>query len=123
MLGIFRKKPLRSQFYPREERVPLEGQVFIKRIGMVTLRACRGNISKGGLYVEITNHDMERGKKVEIILVKEEGAIRRLTRMMGITIRVDKKGAAFVTYKKEDIHSEKDVKHEEALLQQEFGTL
>jgi len=123
MLGIFRKKSLRTSFFPREDRASIDGDVFIKRTGLSTLRASHGNISEGGLYIEIPNHDLERGKKVEIVLVSKNGSVRRISRLMGIVIRTEDMGAAMVTYKKADMNSKQSLRTEESLLQQEFGEL
>ena len=122
MLGIFRKKPpLRASFFPREERTVIEGDVYVKRIGQSTLRANQGNISQGGLYLQIPEHNLERGKKVEIVLVSKNGSLRRISRMMGIVIRIDPQGAAMVTYIKDDMNSQQELQSEEQLLKQEFG--
>ncbi len=120
MLDKFRKKSLRSSFFPRAKRAPLVGEVYIKRIGQITLRANQGNISEGGLYVVIPGHDLERGKRVEIVIVTKNGSIRHMSRMMGIVIRVDSQGAALVTYKKQELDSPSEVQHEERILKQEF---
>lgn len=121
MLGIFRKKPLRSSFFPREERTNIDGDVYVKRTGLTTLRASEGNISEGGLYVQIPEHDLERGKKVEIVLVSRNGSLRRISRLMGIVIRTDANGAALVTYKKENMNTQQHLQTEEQLLKREFG--
>ncbi len=105
MLGIFRKSKLRSSFYPREERRAIEGEVYIKRPGRELLLATTGNISANGLYVEIFNHDLDKGRKVEIILVKQNGSVKKITKMMGIVVRADQNGAAMVTYKRQDVGS------------------
>lgn len=123
MLGIFRKKTLRTSFFPRKDRTNIDGDVFIKRTGLSTLRANQGNISEGGLYIEVPDHDLERGKKVEIVLVSKNGSVRRISRLMGIVIRTEKMGAAMVTYKKEDMNSKQSLKTEANLLKQEFGEL
>jgi len=123
MLGIFRKKSLRTSFFPREDRSSIDGDVFIKRAGLSTLRASQGNISSGGLYVQIPQHDLERGKKVEIVLVKKSGSVRHISRLMGIVIRTEEKGAAMVTYQKDEMNSQQSLKTEENLLKQEFGEL
>ena len=120
MLGIFRKSKLRTAFFPRNERTKIEGQVYIKRLSKSTVRGNRGNISDGGIYVEIPNHDLEKGRKVEIVLVTNRGTIKRISRMMGIVIRTDEKGAAMVTYKKEDLNSAQDLQREETMLKHEF---
>jgi len=121
MLGIFRKKTLRASFFPRKERTNIDGDVYVKRSGQSTLRANHGNISQGGLYVQIPEHDLERGKKVEIVLVSKNGSLRRISRMMGIVIRVDQQGAAMVTYIKDNMNSQQELQSEEKLLKQEFG--
>jgi hypothetical protein len=122
MLGIFRKKPpLRASFFPREERTIIEGDVYVKRTGLSTLRANQGNISQGGLYLHIPDHNLERGKKVEIVLVSKNGSLRRISRMMGIVIRIDPQGAAMVTYIKDNMNSQQELLSEEQLLKQEFG--
>ena len=87
------------------------------------MQANQGNISEGGLYIQLPGHDVERGKKVEIALVSKNGSIRRITRMMGIVIRADEQGIAMVTYKKEAMNSRQKLLAEEQLLQQEFGEL
>lgn len=121
MLGIFRKKTLRSSFFPRDERAEITGDVYVKRNGFSTLKANQGNMSEGGLYVQIPEHDLERGKKVEIVLVSKNGSLRRISRLMGIVIRTDEQGAAMVTYKKEDMNSQQRLLTEEQLLKKEFG--
>ena len=106
MFGLFKKqkKPkLREKFYPRKDRKKLEGEIYIKRTGHPALRANKGNISDGGLYVELINHDLEKGSKVEIIHVKQQDTVKRMSRMSGIVVRIDQQGAAFVTYKKVEI--------------------
>jgi len=123
MLGLFRKKPLRTSFFPRDERTNIDGDVYIKRIGLSTLRASLGNISDGGLYVQIPGHDLERGKKVEIVLVGKNGTVRKISRLMGIVIRSEEKGVAMVTYKKDSMNSKQDLASEENQLKQEFGEL
>lgn len=121
MLGIFRKSKVRTSFFPRDDRTEIDGEVYIKRAGKATLRGNRGNISKGGLYVEILKHDLEKGKKVEIVLVTQIGSVKRISRMMGIVIRTDEKGAAMVTYKKEDLQTPQELQQEEVMLKEEFG--
>ena len=108
MLRIFRKRPKRASLYPRKERVELNGDVYIKRPGQSILRANQGNICEGGLHIHIPNHGLERGKKVEIVLVSKKGSLRRMSRMMGIIIRGDDKNLAMVTYKKQDLNSQPD---------------
>ena len=121
MLGIFRKKTLRSSFYPREERMVFNGDVYVKRTGLPTLRSSRGNISEGGLYVQIPEHDLQRGKKVEIALVSKNDSLLRISRLMGIIIRTDEQGAAIVTYKKGNMNSQKNLLTEEQQLKREFS--
>jgi len=93
----------------------------VKRIGKTTLKARQGNISEDGLYVQIPEHDLECGKKVEIVLVSKNGSLRRITRLMGIIIRTDEKGIAMVTYKKDNMNSQQSLLTEEQTLKQEFG--
>lgn len=121
MLGIFRKKPLRTSFFPRDDRSGIDGDVYIKREGRPTLRAGQGNISDGGLYLLIPGHDLDRGKKVEIVLVNKNGSVRQISRLMGIVIRTDDNGAAMVTYKKDQMNSKQSLVAEENLLKREFG--
>ena len=112
MLGIFRKTKSYRSYFPRDERTEIEGDVYIKRPGREILRGCSGNISSNGLYVKFFNHDLEKGKKVEIILVKHKGPVKQITRMMGIVIRIDDSGAAMVTYKHKEVT---DLASDEAL--------
>ncbi len=121
MLGIFRKKPLRSSFFPRGERTDIEGDIYVKRTGLSTLRVSEGNISEGGLYIQTPEHDLERGKKVELVLVSKKGSLRRISRMMGIVIRTDEQGVEIVKYKKDNMNSQQKLLAEEKLLKQEFG--
>lgn len=127
MLGLFRKKSqrlaLRTSFFPRDDRIEIEEDVYIKRDGHATLRSRQGNISDGGLYVIIPGHDLERGKKVEIVLVSKNDSISRINRLMGIVIRIDAEGAALVTYKKKEMNTQSSLQLEEQLLEREFGTL
>ena len=81
------------------------------------------NITVGGLYILIPEHDLERGKKVEIVLVSKQGSVRRISRLMGIVIRTEAIGVAMVTYKKDSMNSEQSLETEENLLKQEFGEL
>ncbi len=103
MLGIFSKKTIRSCPFPRYSREEIDCDVYIKRVGKESLRAIRGNISEGGLYIEVEDHDLEKGKKVEIVLEKKQGTVSHISRMMGIIIRIEGNGIALVTYKKEDL--------------------
>ena len=121
MLGIFRKKPLRSSFFPRDERTDIDGDVYVKRIGKSTLKAIQGNICEGGLYVQVPEHDLERGKKIEVVLVSKNGSLRHISRLMGIIIRTDEQGVAMVTYKKDNMNSQQSLLTEEQILKKEFG--
>jgi len=121
MLGIFRKKPTRTSYYPRVERMDIDGDVYVKRVGLPTLRAKGGNISDGGLYIDIPDHELDRGKKVELVLVNKKGSLRRISRLMGIVIRTDEQGIALVTYKKDNMNTQRSLLTEEQLLKQEFG--
>ena len=90
----------------------LSGQVYLP---YVLTRA----ISVKAVY--IPDHNLERGKKVEIVLVSKNGSLRRISRMMGIVIRIDPQGAAMVTYIKDNMNSQQELLSEEQLLKQEFG--
>ena len=89
--------------YPRAPRYPLEGEVLIKRPGKPTLKSRKGNVSEGGLFIELDNHDLSKGRRVELIFVREEGAVRDMERMTGIVIRIDSTGVALVTYKASEL--------------------
>jgi|GEM_PF-3387391 len=123
MLGMFRKKSLRTSFFPRDDRTAIDGDVFIKRVGVPTLRVKSGNISNSGLYLQIPGHDLERGKKVELILVSNHGQVRRISRLMGIVIRIEEGGVAMVTYKKDSMNTKQGLSSVAKLLKQEFGQL
>jgi hypothetical protein len=85
--------------YPRSPRRPLEGEVLIKRPGKPTLKTREGNISDGGLYLNLQDHDLQKGRRVDVIVVRESGSVRDMQRMTGIVIRIDTNGVALVTYK------------------------
>ena len=89
--------------YPRSARYPLDGEVIIKRPGKPALKSKQGNISDGGLFVQLADHDLQKGRRVEVILVRENGTVRDMQRMSGIVIRLDADGVALVTYKSEDL--------------------
>lgn len=112
MLDIFSKKSPQSCPFPRHNREEIDCEVYIKRLGKETLRTVHGNISAGGIYLEIEDHDLEKGKKVEIVLVRREGSVSTVTRMRGIIIRIEGNGIAFVTYKKEDLSSHPSLKQD-----------
>lgn len=84
--------------YPRSPRVPLDGEVIIKRPGKPALKSKHGNVSDGGIYVQLPQHDLQKGRRVEVILVRENGTVRDMQRMSGIVIRIDAEGVALVTY-------------------------
>lgn len=85
--------------YPRSQRRPLDGEVLIKRPGKPTLKARVGNVSDGGLFLNLQNHDLQKGRRVDVIIVRENGSVRDMQRMSGIVIRIDPVGVALVTYK------------------------
>lgn len=85
--------------YPRSPRRQLDGEVIIKRPGKPTLKARQGNISDGGLFLELKDHDLQKGRRVDVIIVRENGTVRDMQRMTGIVIRIDPDGVALVTYK------------------------
>lgn len=84
--------------YPRSPRVPINGEVIIKRPGKPTLKSKQGNVSDGGIFIELAQHDLQKGRRVEVILVRENGTVRDMQRMSGIVIRIDAEGVAMVTY-------------------------
>ena len=57
--------------YPRSPREPIEGEVFIKRPGKPTLKTKQGNYSDGGLFIRLPSHDLQKGRHVEVIMVRE----------------------------------------------------
>ena len=89
--------------YPRSPREPLDGEVIIKRPGKPTLKSKQGNFSDGGLFVKLPSHDLQKGRRVEVIMVRENGTIRDMQRMSGIVIRIDEEGVAMVTYKADQL--------------------
>lgn len=90
--------------YPRSPREPLDGEVIIKRPGKPTLKSKQGNFSEGGLFIELpAEHDLQKGRRVEVIIVRENGTIRDMQRMSGIIIRIDDEGVAMVTYKADQL--------------------
>ncbi len=94
--------------YPRSPRIPIEGEVLIKRPGKPTLKSKEGNMSDGGLYIQLADHDLQKGRRVEVIMVRENGTVRDMQRMSGIVIRLDPEGVAMVTYKSEDLRRRDD---------------
>lgn len=89
--------------YPRSPREPLDGEVIIKRPGKPALKSKQGNVSEGGLFVELPEHDLQKGRRVEVILVRENGTVRDMQRMSGIVIRIDADGVAMVTYRADQL--------------------
>lgn len=89
--------------YPRSPRSPLDGEVIIKRPGKPTLKSKLGNVSDGGLFVELPQHDLQKGRRVEVILVTENGTVRDIQRLSGIVIRIDPDGVAMVTYRADEL--------------------
>jgi len=94
--------------YSRSPREPIDGEVIIKRPGKPTLKTKQGNFSDGGLFVNLTSHDLQKGRRVEVIVVRENGTIRDMQRMSGIVIRIDKEGVAMVTYKADQLRRSSD---------------
>ena len=111
----------RKSFFHRKQRIEILGSVYIKRPGMPTLMGGKGNISASGLYVEVPNHDLEKGRRVEVIAVFEEGNLRLIKRMMGIVVRINEQAVAMVTYKAKDFEVE-GFDHDK-LYKLEFGEL
>ena len=102
--------------YPRSPRRPLEGEeVLIKRPGKPTLKARNGNISDGGLFLYLTDHDLQKGRRVEVIVVREDGSVRDMQRMSGIVIRIDPDGVALVTYKSGELKRQLTAEEEDAI--------
>lgn len=89
--------------YPRSPREPIDGEVIIKRQGKPTLKSRQGNVSDGGLFVKLPQHDLQKGRRVEVIIVRENGTVRDMQRMSGIVIRIDNEGVAMVTYKADQL--------------------
>ena len=89
--------------YPRSPRESIDGEVIIKRPGKPTLKSKLGNVSEGGLFVKLERHDLQKGRRVEVILVRENGTVRDMQRMSGIVIRIDSDGVALVTYKADQL--------------------
>jgi hypothetical protein len=90
--------------YSRSPREPIDGEVIIKRPGKPTLKSKHGNFSDGGLFINLPNsHDLQKGRRVEVIMVRENGTIRDMQRMSGIVIRIDQEGVAMVTYKADQL--------------------
>ena len=90
----------------RSPRLPLQGEVLIKRPGKPTVRCAKGNRSEGGLFLELGTHDLQKGKRVEVILVQEQGSVRELVRMSAIVLRVEASGVALVTYNSSQLKQE-----------------
>ena len=101
--------------YPRSPRRPLDGEVLIKRPGKPTLKSREGNISDGGLFVAIQDHDLQKGRRVDVIVVRESGSVRDMQRLTGIVIRIDPDGVALVTYKAGQLKRQLDEADEQTL--------
>ena len=102
--------------YPRSPRRPIDGEVLIKRPGKPTLKAREGNISDGGLFLSISDHDLQKGRRVDVIIVRENGTVRDMQRMSGIVIRIDPDGVALVTYKSGELKRQLSAQDSEALV-------
>ncbi len=89
--------------YTRSPREHIDGEVIIKRQGKPTLKSRQGNVSDGGLFVKLPQHDLQKGRRVEVIIVRENGTVRDMQRMSGIVIRIDNEGVAMVTYKADQL--------------------
>ena len=89
--------------YPRSPRIDIDGEVIIKRPGKPALKSKQGNVSEGGLYVKLPEHDLQKGRRVEVILVSENGTVRDMQRFSGIVIRIDDQGVAMVTYQADQL--------------------
>ena len=89
--------------YPRVPRKPFDGAVLIKRPGKETIKCRKGNVSDIGLYLEIKDHDLQKGRRVDVIFVSEEGSIKDINRMSGIVLRVDTEGVALMIYQPKEL--------------------
>lgn len=89
--------------YPRNPREPITGEVIIKRTGKPALKSKQGNVSEGGIFIKLPQHDLQKGRRVEVILVRENGTVRDMQRMSGIVIRIDTEGVAMVTYRADEL--------------------
>jgi len=89
--------------YPRSLREPINGEVIIKRPGKPALKSKQGNVSDGGIFIKLPKHDLQKGRRVEVILVRENGTVRDMQRMSGIVIRIDAEGVAMVTYRADQL--------------------
>ena len=101
--------------YPRNPRYPIDGEVLIKRPGKPTLKAREGNISEGGLFIQLDQHDLQKGRKVDIIIVRESGTVRDMQRLTGIVIRIDPKGVAMVTYNSGELKRQREGQNDELI--------
>ena len=108
-----------STDYPRVPRKPLEGAVLIKRPGKETIKCKKGNISDIGIYLELKNHDLQKGRRVDVIFVSDEGSVKDINRMHGIVLRIDSDGVALMVYHpkelrkafKDDVKTSKSTVH------------
>ena len=53
--------------------------------------------------MKLPSHDLQQGRRVEVIMVRENGTVRDMQRMSGIMIRIDEEGVAMVTYKADQL--------------------
>lgn len=105
-----------SPDYPRVPREPLKGAVLIKRPGKETIKCKKGNISDIGIYIELKNHDLQKGRRVDVIFVSDEGSVKDINRMHGIVLRIDPEGVALMVYHPRELRSyiKNDVKSSES---------
>ena len=89
--------------YPRVPRKPFDGVVLIKRPGKETIKCRKGNVSDIGLFLELKHHDLQKGRRVDVIFVSEEGSVKDMNRMNGIVLRVDPEGVAFMIYQPKEL--------------------
>ena len=101
--------------FPRSPRRPLDGEVIIKRPGKPTLKSRQGNISDSGLFLNLEDHDLQKGRRVDVIIVRENGTVRDMQRMTGIVIRIDPDGVALVTYKSGELKRQLSAQESEAI--------
>ena len=89
--------------YPRVPRKPFDGAILIKRPDKATIKCRKGNVSDIGLFLELKHHDLQKGRRVDVIFVSEEGSIKDISRMNGIVLRVDPKGVALMIYQPKEL--------------------
>ena len=95
--------------FPREPREDLNGEVIVRRPGKTTYRSKAGNISEGGVFIELAEHDLQKGRKAELVVVRNNQDIHTMQHMSGIVIRVEERGVAFVTYNRKELKDKHEI--------------